>query len=110
METWATAACAAEATTRPSARSLSQRYNGFNFNAGYRHQQDVGGVDIGGSGNSIVYTLHVKEYNQYCELGVGYTDKKSRHWQFYYAENFNGRNTGDKTIYGVYATFPFGGK
>ena len=87
-----------------------QRYNGFTFNAGYRHQQDTGGVDIGGSGNTIVYSQKVREYNQYYDVGVGYTDRKHRHWQFYLAQNFNGRNTGDKTIYGVYATFPFGGR
>ncbi|MDB6019853.1 MAG: hypothetical protein JWR19_4342 [Pedosphaera sp.] len=88
---------------------LSQRYNGFNFNGGYRHQQDTGGVDIGGSGNTIIYTPKAKEYNQYYEVGVGYTDHRAWHYQFYLAQNFNGRNTGDKTIYGIYFTMPFGG-
>jgi hypothetical protein len=89
---------------------FSQRYNGFNFNAGYRHQQDTAGVDAGGTDNTIVYSQKVREYNQFYEVGVGYTTKKSRHFQFYLSRNLNGRNTGDKTIYGVYATLPFGGK
>lgn len=88
---------------------VSQRYKGFTFNGGYRHQQNTTGEDVGGSGNTITYSNKVKEYNQYWVVGVGYTDKKTRHYQFYLEENFNGHNTGNKTVYGIYATFPFGG-
>ncbi|MDB6112585.1 MAG: hypothetical protein JWR69_4335 [Pedosphaera sp.] len=85
-----------------------QNYKGLNFDAGYRHQQNTGGEDIGGSGNTIVYSTNIKEFNQLYELGIGYTDRKARHFQFYLAQNFNGKNTGDKTIYGIYVTLPFG--
>ena len=87
---------------------FTQRYKGFTFNGGYRHQQDLSGTDVIVNGNNIIYSQKVKELNQIWEVGVGYTDKKSRHFQFYLGENFNGRNTGDKTIYGIYATLPFG--
>jgi hypothetical protein len=87
---------------------LSEQYNGLNFDVGYRHQQDLGGVDVGGTGNTIVYSSKVKERNQLYQVGVGYTDRKHRHYQFYLEQNFDGRNTGDKTTYGVYATFPIG--
>jgi hypothetical protein len=88
---------------------FTQRYKGFTFNLGFRQQQNTGGVDVGGSGNTVVYSLDVSEFNQYYEAGVGYTDKGDRHWQFYYRANFNGRNTGDKMVYGIYVTLPFGG-
>ena len=89
---------------------VSQRYNGFSFNAGYRHQQNTSGPDIGGSGSTFDYSLKVKEINQMFEAGMGYTDRAGRHFQFYYAQNFDGRNTGDKMVYGVYASFPIGGR
>jgi hypothetical protein len=89
---------------------FSQRYKGFNFNAGYRHQQNTGGEDIGGTGTTFVYSPKVKEINQMFEAGVGYTDRSGRHFQFYYSQNFNGRNTGDKMVYGIYGSFPIGGK
>lgn len=85
-----------------------EEHKGLNFNVGYRHQQDLGGIDIGGTGNTIVYSQKVKEVNQLYEVGVGYTDRKHRHYQFYLEQNFSGRNTGDKTVYGINITFPFG--
>jgi opacity protein-like surface antigen len=87
---------------------IFQDYKGFNFDGGYRQQQNTAGVDIGGSDNTIVYSTNVKEYNQLYEVGFGYTNKKRQHFQFYLSQNFNGKNTGDKTIYGIYATLPFG--
>lgn len=89
---------------------LSQRYKGFNFNAGARYQQNTSGDDIPGPSNTLVYSVNVKEVNEMFEAGVGYTDKGGRHYQFYLDKNFDGRNTGDKYVYGIYASFPFGGK
>ena len=94
---------------------FTQVYKCVTLNAGYRHQQDTTGGDAVSTGNSIdgnkiTYTSFVKEVNEEVEAGIGYTDHHDRHWQFYWQANFDGRNTGDKDVYGVYVSFPFGGK
>jgi hypothetical protein len=87
-----------------------QEFRGFTFNAGYRHHEDVEGDDIGGMGNTIVYSPRVREIYQQMEFGLGYTDKGGRRYQFYFRQTFDGRNTGEKQVYGIYASFPIGGK
>ncbi len=95
---------------------LNQSFRGATLSAGYRHQQNTSGPDATSSGTSSVtgnridYSSFDKEVNDQIEAGVGYTDKRDWHWQFYYQGNFDGRNTGDKDRYGVYVSFPLGGK
>ncbi|MDB6122546.1 MAG: hypothetical protein JWQ71_1539 [Pedosphaera sp.] len=89
---------------------FNQAYKGFTFSAGYRHQQNTAGSDIGGVGNTIIYSSNVKEINQLADVGVGYTDRRHHHYQFYLEKSISGRNTGDKETYGIYASFPIGGK
>jgi hypothetical protein len=92
---------------------INQKFRGVTLSAGYRHQQSTTGFDAratGITGNTIVYTSYAKEINEQFEAGIGYTDKHDRHWQFYYQGNFDGRNTGDKDTYGIYVSFPIGGK
>lgn len=94
---------------------FNQTFRGATLSAGYRHQQNTSGFDAVSTGNSITgnsidYSSYDKEVNEQIEAGVGYTDKRNWHYQFYYQGNFDGRNTGDKDRYGVYVSFPFGGK
>lgn len=89
---------------------LAKQFRGVTLNAGYRHQQSLGGGDVGGIGDTIIYTGEERELNDQAEVGIGYTDKHERRWQFCFQHNFAGRNTGDKYVYGIYLTLPFGGK
>jgi hypothetical protein len=52
----------------------------------------------------------LKEINQLFEGAVGYTDTGGRHYQFTIAMSLDGRNTGDKLIYGFSIGLPFGGE
>jgi hypothetical protein len=88
---------------------VSQYFRGATLNAGYRHQQSLGGGDVGGFGDMVEYTGEEREVNEQFEAGIGYTDQHARRWQFYFEHNFAGRNTGDKYVYGIYLTLPFGG-
>jgi hypothetical protein len=89
---------------------LNQSIKGFLFSVGYRHQQNTAGFDVGGTDNTIIYSSKVREINQIINCGVGYTTERDWHFQFYLERNIDGRNTTDKETYGVYATFPVGGK
>lgn len=95
---------------------FNQEFRGVMLSAGYRHEQSTAGTDAVSTGNSITgntidYSSFDKEVNDQIEAGIGYTLKKRNwHLQFYYQGNFDGRNTGDKDVYGVYASFPLGGK
>jgi hypothetical protein len=86
---------------------LTKRHKQFAFNAGFRHQANVGGVDVGGTGNTIVYSEKVRERNELFESGFNYRFKNDVVFQFYYGMNVAGRNTGDKDIYGISLSFPF---
>jgi hypothetical protein len=81
---------------------------------GYRHIQSVSGIDIGGSDfNPALGASHgfpaVKEINQLVEGGITFTDKGGRNYQFSVAKSVDGRNTGDKWVFGFNVTLPFGG-
>jgi hypothetical protein len=80
------------------------------MNFGYRHDQDLGGRDITGTFTTLSYDRRVKEVNQMLEGGVSVTDKGGRRYQFYMGCSLDGRNTGDKLVYGLYASIPVGGK
>lgn len=77
------------------------------FNFAYRHNQGLSGDDIGDPGFTFP---HLKEVWQRLEGGIGYTDKGGRYYQLFYARTIDGRNTGEKNIFGLSASFPFGGK
>lgn len=94
---------------------FNQKFRGATLSLGYRHQQNTSGLDAVSTGNSITgntinYSSFDKEVNEEIEAGIGYTDKRNWHYQFYYQGNFDGRNTGDKDVFGIYVSFPFGGK
>jgi hypothetical protein len=81
-------------------------------NFGYRHVQSLSGLDIGGpgfnppAGRASGFPA-VKEINQLIEGGISYTDDGGRVYQVSVAKSVDGRNTGDKFIFGVNATFSF---
>jgi hypothetical protein len=83
--------------------------------AGYRHVQGVSGLDIGGSGfdpgagRSSGFPA-LREINQIFEAGISVTDNGGRTYQLTFGRSIDGRNTGDKSLVGVNATFPFGGR
>lgn len=81
---------------------------------GYRHIQGLSGIDIGGSDfNPALGPSHgfpaVKEINKLVEGGISFTDKGGRNYQFTVAGSVDGRNTGDKLVFGFNVTLPFGG-
>jgi len=82
--------------------------------AGYRHIQSTSGIDIGGAdfdpsqGASHGFPA-VKEINQLVEGGISFTDRGGRNYQFSVAKSVDGRNTGDKWVFGFNVTLPFGG-
>jgi|ERR1041385_445432 hypothetical protein len=89
-------------------------WKSFTLSGGYRSVQSLTGLDIGGPGFSPLTPGHgfpqLKEENQSLEAALGYTDKGGRYYQFFYAHTIAGRNTGEKDVFGVSATFPLGGK
>ena len=82
---------------------------------GYRHVQGLSGIDIGGRGfdpdrgRSHGFPA-VKEINQLVEAGLALTDGGGRNYQVTIAQSVDGRNTGDKVIFGVNITVPIGGR
>jgi hypothetical protein len=82
---------------------------------GYRHVQGLDGLDIGGPGfDPSAGRSHgfpaVKEINQIIEGGISFTDGGGRNYQFTAGTSVDGRNTGDKLIFGFNVTFPIGGR
>lgn len=83
--------------------------------AGYRHVQSLSGLDIGGPGfdpgrgDSHGFPA-LKEIVQLFEGGISYTDGGGRNYQFTVAKSVDGRNTGDKLIFGFNVTFAFGAR
>lgn len=83
--------------------------------AGYRHVQGLHGLNIGGAGfdpslgpSSGFPAL--REINMLVEGSVGYTDQCGRFYQFTTAKTVDGRNTGDKWIFLLTVSLPFGGR
>lgn len=91
---------------------LFSEFDALTITAGYRHVQSTSGLDIGGpgfdpaAGKSSGFPA-LKEINQLFEGAIGYTDAGGRHYQFSAAQSVDGRNTGDKTIFGVTVSIPF---
>jgi hypothetical protein len=85
-------------------------YRGFNGTVAYRHVQGTSGPDIGDPGFGTRFGFpEVKEISQNIEFGLGYTDGE-RHYQVFYARTLDGRNTGERNIFGVSVSFVFGGE
>ena len=80
------------------------------LSVGYRHTEGQGGPDIGGPGFGVDYGFpQVKEVDQRIEASLGYTDGGGRNYAFYFAQTLDGRNTGEKSIFGISISIPFGG-
>jgi hypothetical protein len=82
--------------------------------ADYRHVQGLSGRDISDSGFAPpLGPSHgfpsLKEIVQLVEGAISYTDSGGRNYQFTVAKSIDGRNTGDKWIFGFNVTFAFGG-
>ena len=91
-----------------------QQIGPVTLTAGYRHVQSLSGLDIGGPGfDPSLGRSHgfpaLKEIVQLFEGGISYTDPGGRNYQFTVAKSVDGRNTGDKLIFGFNVTFAFGG-
>jgi hypothetical protein len=82
---------------------------------GYRQVYGRSGLDIGGpgfdpaAGRSSGFPA-LQEINHLGEGGLAFTDGGGRNYQFTVAKSIDGRNTGDKLIFGFNITFPFGGR
>lgn len=92
---------------------LFSELDALTVNVGYRHIQSTDGLDIMGPGfnpgaGSASGFPALKEINQLLEAAIGYTDSGGRHYQFSLAKSLDGRNTGDKWVFGFSASFPFG--
>jgi hypothetical protein len=77
--------------------------------------QAVSGLDIGGTGfNPALGRSHgfpaLKEINQLVEAGLSFTDHGGRNYQISAAKSVDGRNTGDKWLFGANITIPWGGQ
>lgn len=83
---------------------IYQTLGQFTVSAGYRHIQSLNGVNIMDEGFTFP---ELKEINQILEAGLGFTDKGGRFYQIFGAFTVDGRNTGDKMILGISATFGF---
>lgn len=83
---------------------IYQSIKSFTLSVGYRHIQGLSGEDIGDPGFRFP---EVREIQQNIEAGVGYTDRGGRFYQFFYAHTLDGKNTGDKDIFGLSASIPF---
>jgi hypothetical protein len=81
-----------------------QSIGAFTVSAAYRHVQSLNGSNIGDPGFSFP---GLKEINQTAEFGLGYRDSGGRLYQIFGGLSLDGRNTGDKTILGCSASFPF---
>lgn len=92
-----------------------KQFGPVNIAVGYRHVQAVSGLDIGGSGfNPALGRSHgfpaLKEINQLVEAGLSFTDNGGRNYQISAAKSVDGRNTGDKWLFGANITIPWGGQ
>lgn len=90
-------------------------FDAITVSAGYRHIQSTDGLDIMGAGwnppaGSSSGFPALKEINQLVEGAIGYTDMGGRHYQFTVAKSIDGRNTGDKMVFGLSVTVPFGNR
>ena len=70
----------------------------LSLTAGYRFTEGLSGPDIGEPGFTFP---EVKEVSQNVEASLGFNDAGGRSYQFFYAHTFEGRNTGQRNIFGA---------
>ena len=80
------------------------------LSVGYRHTESQSGPDIGSPGFGTAFGFpQVKEVDQRIESSLSYTDSGERTYALYFAQTLNGRNTGEKSVFGLSVSIPFGG-
>jgi hypothetical protein len=72
--------------------------------AGYRFFEGLSGNDIGDTGFKF---NTVKEVSQNLEASIGVRDPGGRYYQLFYAHTIDGRNTGQRDIFGGAVSFTF---
>ncbi|MFN0127208.1 MAG: transporter [Verrucomicrobiales bacterium] len=78
--------------------------------AGYRGVAGQDGPDIGAPGFGTDFGFpQVKEIQHNLEVSLGYTTPTAIHIAAFYAHTLDGRNTGEKNIFGLSVTIPIGG-
>lgn len=81
------------------------------LSGGYRQTESTHGPDIGDPGFGVEFGFpQTREIDKRLEGSLGYTDDGGRTYAFYYAHTIDGRNTGDKTVFGISISIPFGGR
>lgn len=78
----------------------------LSVHAAYRHEQSLSGIDILSSSFTGNWQV-VKEINRVAEFGATFTDSRGRTYTLFGAFNLSSRNTGDKTIVGIFVSLPF---
>ena len=92
------------------AAGLAVTFKDVTLSVGYRHTEGQSGPDIGGPGFGTAFGFpQVKEIDQRIEASLSYTDLGGRNYALYFAQTLEGRNTGEKSIFGVSVSVPFGG-
>lgn len=87
-----------------SSIGVYQQFGAFTVHTAFQNTQGLSGFNIGDPGFTFPA---LKEINRIVEVGVGYTDSGRRYYQIFGAVSVDGRNTGDKRILGVSASFGF---
>ena len=83
---------------------------GVTFSVGYRQSESLDGPDIGDPGFGVDFGFpQTREIDKRIESALGYTDSRGRYYGAFFSATFEGRNTGEKYIYGVNVSIPFGG-
>ena len=92
------------------AAGLAFTFKDVTLSVGYRHTEGQSGPDIGAPGFGTAFGFpQVKEIDQRIETSLSYTDHGGRNYALYFAQTLDGRNTGEKSIFGVSVSVPFGG-
>jgi hypothetical protein len=81
-----------------------QTLGSFTVHTAFQNTQSLSGMNIGDPGFTFPAT---KEISRMIEVGIGYTDSGRRYYQIFGAVSVDGRNTGDRRILGVSASFGF---
>jgi hypothetical protein len=81
----------------------------WNFNAGYRHFQQISGDDLlpVPVGTPISYSPQVREISDAMEAGFSYTTTQRWKWGFYTTKIFDGSNTDSRFLISGYLEIPF---
>ena len=78
--------------------------NSVTLSGGYRHTQGLSGPDIGAP--AFTSWPIAREISQLAEFSLSYTDKGGRTYAVFGGVSLDGRNTGDKTIFGATISIP----